>query len=122
MPIPRPLPRSRPCVKASARLRLRAESKSPPMPSYCFRWVVFHLPLRRGLSGVLQSRLAHALRPSTDVTRRAQSVEHVHDVIEHALRNHPPPDLGYTGADIDAAPSGLALYRTEVTGITTWRG
>src|SRR3546814_1743225 len=111
MPIPRPLPRSRPCVKVSARLRLRAESKSPPMPSCCFRWVLFHLPLRRGLSGVLPSRLAHALRARHAVTGRAQSVEHVIDGIAHALRHQPAHDLGDTGAESDAAPFGIALYR-----------
>src|SRR3546814_19790628 len=93
MPIPRPLPRSRPCVKASARLRLRAESKSPPMPSCCFRWVVFHLPLRRGLSGVLPSRLAPALRARHAAPRRAQSVEPPTDGIAHAPRPPPAPPL-----------------------------
>src|SRR3546814_13629292 len=112
MPIPRPLPRSRPCVKASARLRLRAESKSPPMPSCCFRWVVFHLPLRRGLSGVLPSRLAHALRARHAVPGRAPALEHVLDGIAPALRHQPAHDLGDTGAESHAEPFGIARYRT----------
>src|SRR3546814_12767967 len=74
-------------------------------------WVVFHLPLRRGLAGVLPSRLAHALRARHAVTGRAQSVEHVIDGIAHALRHQPAHDLGDTGAESDAAPFGIALYR-----------
>src|SRR3546814_1773392 len=62
-------------------------------------------------SDLLPSRLAHALRARHAVTGRAQSVEHVIDGIAHALRHQPAHDLGDTGAESDAAPFGIALYR-----------